>query len=332
MNMVTRDSTLFLVWGPPSHGPRSKVFGRVLGIDVEFVEGSRRRGLLAAPLKYPIQLAKTIRLLRRRRPRLVFVQSPPSFAPLVVWAMASILRMRFVIDAHSDAFQSVYWTRPAWLYRRLARAALATIVTNEHFAEDLRRHGAEALVLRDIPTEFPEGGTYSFPDGFNVAVVSTFADDEPTEEVLATAAALPEVTFHITGDAGRADQGLVGGAAANVRFTGFLRDEDYYQLLRGADAVMCLTTRNHTMQRGACEALSLGRPIITSDWPLLKDYFHEGTVHVDNTAHGIRIGVEDLRINHGRYLDGIRDLKSAQEDEWEMAFSMLSGLIEGEDR
>ena len=33
------------------------------------------------------------------------------------------------------------------------------------------------------------------------------------------------------------------------------------------DGILALTTHDHTMQRGACEAVSLGVPIITSDWP-----------------------------------------------------------------
>lgn len=321
---VPIQDALFLVWGPPSHGPRSRVFARALGIPIEFVTSTTRRGILVAPFKYAVQTIATIRILRDRRPALVFVQSPPSFAPLVV---ALFGRCRFVIDAHSDAMQAIHWTRPRFLYRWLARRAITTIVTNRTFADRIERWGAHALVLRDVPTEFPQDGSYPLADGKNIAVVSTFASDEPTTEIVKAAARLPEVTFHITGDRRRAPSELVSNLPANVNLTGFLPDADYYALLRGAHAVMCLTTRDDTMQRGACEALSLGRPIITSRTTLLEDYFRLGTVHVENTEEAIRGGIERLFENQIGFEKEIELLQLEQWREWDQARSALHALI-----
>ena len=324
MRFPTGETPLFLIWGPPSYGPRSKVFARAVGADIEFIHTVKGRGPWVAPAKYVAQFVRTVRLLRSRRPHTVFVQSPPSFAPLTVWLIGRWSGVRLVIDAHSDAFQAPHWTRPRWLYRRLARAAAATVVTNEHFAELVRSWGATAVVLPDIPARFPEGGAYPLGDGFNVTVVSTFAGDEPICEVLDAAGSMDGVVFHVTGNVDRADRALLSNAPNNVIFTGFLSDDDYYQLLRGSDAVMCLTTRDNTMQRGACEALSLGRPIITSDWPLLRSYFSDGTIHVDNTAGGIRAGVEAMRQEHARCLEGIERLQEDQERQFAASFAALA--------
>lgn len=330
IRFASGDDPLFIVWGPPSYGPRSKIFARAVGADIEFIHTVKGRGPWVAPVKYVAQFVRTVRLLRSRRPHTVFVQSPPSFAPLTVWLVGRWSGVRLVIDAHSDAFQAPHWTRPRWLYRRLARAAAATVVTNEHFAELVRGWGATAVVLQDIPARFPEGGTYPFADGFNVTVVSTFADDEPIGEVLDAAASLDGVVFHVTGNIDRADRTLVSSAPENVIFTGFLSDDDYYELLRGSDAVMCLTTRDNTMQRGACEALSLGRPIITSDWPLLRSYFSEGAAHVDNTVDGIRLGVGAVRADHDSYLKGIEALQSVQRAQFERSFGVLAEKLGAE--
>ena len=79
------DKALFLVWGPPAYGPRSRALSQELGIrDISYVYSTRRRGLLSAPLKYPYQAILTLLLLFKRRPQLVFVQSPPSIAVLFV--------------------------------------------------------------------------------------------------------------------------------------------------------------------------------------------------------------------------------------------------------
>jgi glycosyltransferase involved in cell wall biosynthesis len=320
---------LFLVWGPPSHGPRSRVLARELGIDISFVHATERRGLLIAPLKYGYQAPATLVLLLRRRPGVVFVQSPPSLAVLVVALYAAVTGTRFIVDAHSDAMLSPIWTRPRWLYRLLARRALATVVTNEHFAATIRSWDGRALVLRDIPTAFPTGGSAALDAGFHVLVVNTFADDEPLAEVLAAAATSDGVTFHVTGNTHRAPAKLLEAAPRNVRFTGFLPDVEYYALMRACDAVLCLTTRDHTMQRGACEALSVGRPIITSRWPLLRSYFRQGTVHVDNTAAGIHAGVEQMRVGHPRYEREIQGLQAQQREEWTSALTALLAPLRG---
>lgn len=323
------DKSLFLVWGPPSHGPRSRVFARELGIeDIHFVYRTRRRGALAAPYKYSYQAIQTLRLLFRERPEIVFIQSPPSFAVLFVYLYCRFSGGRYVVDAHSAAMLHPVWTRPRWLYRFLARRAVATIVTNEHFAQQIESWGARALVLRDIPTEFPDGGPYpGLNGGFNVVVVSTFADDEPLDEVFEAATTLPGAHFYVTGKKSQAAAGLLARAPQNVHFTDFLPDEAYYGLMRSGDAIMCLTTRDHTMQRGACEALSLGKPIITSDWPLLRGYFNKGAVHVANDSDGIRAGVETMRTNYSDYQAGINDLRAEQHDEWRRQSTELIRLL-----
>jgi glycosyltransferase involved in cell wall biosynthesis len=323
---VNPDRTLFVVWGPPSHGPRSKVFARELGIDVEFMTATNRRGGLVAPYKYLVQTAMTLRVLLRRRPRLIFVQSPPSVATWVVAAYAVVTGADYVIDAHSAAMLARRWNRPRWLNRLVRRRALVTIVTNEHFAGQLEADGATALVLRDIPTSFPTAAEPELPEGFHALVVNTFNFDEPLDEVLEAARRLPDVTFHVSGRAERHPR-VVATAPPNVEFTGFLADEDYHALMKRADVVMCFTSRDHTMQRGACEALSLGRPIITSDWPLLRTYFHRGTVHVDNTAAGMAAAVEEVRHNHAHYVAEIERLREYQQDQWSQARSRLEELF-----
>ena len=340
---------LFLVWGPPSHGPRSRVFARELDIkQLHFVYSTTRRGLLAAPLKYSYQAVATLRLLWRLRPRVIFVQSPPSLAVLIVYLYSLFANSHYVVDAHSDAFHSPIWSRPRWLHRFLARRAVTTIVTNEHFQELLESWGAHAFILRDIPTTFPDKGGYPVQGQFNVVVVNSFADDEPLAEILQAAEELdgvhqrlteqvktsPPIHFYITGKTSRASGDIAariaqpGQLPQNVHFTDFLPDADYYALMNSADAVMCLTTRDHTMQRGACEALSLGKPIITSRWPLLRTYFHRGTVHVDNTAAGIRGGIMELFAQHDHYRNEIKALQKGQLQEWHDKVALLTGLLQ----
>jgi glycosyltransferase involved in cell wall biosynthesis len=325
---VLRHRALFLVWGPPSHGPRSKVFARELGItNLHFIYGTRRRGWWAAPFKYSYQAFQTLLLLFRQRPRLVFVQSPPSFAVLFVYLYCALTGSHYLVDTHSDALQSRYWTRPRFLYRFLARRAAATIVTNTHFQAQFAQWGARAIVIHNIPSQFAAEPVAPLPAPFNLVVVNSFAYDEPLAAVLAAASALPDVQFHITGNKRRAHPDLLTHAPPNVHFTDYLPDPAYYGLLQASQGVMCLTTRDHTMQRGACEALSLGRPIITSHWPLLRAYFSQGTLHVDNSPEALIAAVRELRRNYPTYLAQITTLRDAKQQEWENNVAQLAHLV-----
>jgi len=294
---------------------------------LHFVHSTSRRGLWAAPFKYSYQAVATLRLLFQKRPKVVFVQSPPSFAVLCVYVYCRLTKARYVVDAHSAALQYWYWTWPQWLSRLWAGSAITTIVTNEHFQQRIKEWSGRAFILRDIPTSFDKEDSYPMNGRFNIAVVNTFSEDEPIVEVLEACENLPEVQFYVTGKKERARPKMVEEAPANVHFTGYLGDEAYYALLSSSDAVMCLTTRNHTMQRGACEALSLGKPIITSDWPLLRQYFHQGTVHVANSSQSIGQGVREMMEGYDEYQAGIMELQLAQREEWQKKVEELMALI-----
>jgi glycosyltransferase involved in cell wall biosynthesis len=319
--------SMFIVWAARHRGTRSAWIAESLAVDeLRYFAPTSGRGMAAALRKYPVQLLSTIWALVRARPRILLVQSPPSFAAWTSALYSAVRRSVYLVDAHSDAFERGIWTRPAWITRLVARGAVATIVTNEHWAEMVRGWGGRAICVPSIPVEFAVGGAPALPPGPNVAVVNTWARDEPLREVLEAARELPGVTFHVTGRNDRVAQ-LDPPPAPNVHFTGFLAEADYHALLRAADAVVCLTTRNHTMQNGACEALAHGTPIVTSDWPVLRDYFSAGAAHVDNSAEGIKRGVEAVLRDPEAYRTSVRLLREQRTAEWMQTRQHILDLV-----
>jgi hypothetical protein len=91
---------------------------------------------------------------------------------------------------------------------------------------------------------------------------------------------------------------------------------------------MCLTTRDHTMQRGACEAVSLGRPVITSDWPLLRSAFPLGAAFADNTADGIVAAIRQVREDHERFRAEAERLRNDRVRDWATQRAVLATLLE----
>lgn len=316
---------LFLVWNVPGRGSRSRVFAEMLGIDLLYVYSTTRRGLWVAPWKYGYQAVVTLWKLFTRRPRVIFVQSPPGFAVMFSHLYCAVTGARFITDAHTAAIDCGWWSRPERLYRWLARKALLTIVTNDVHAERIRSWNAHAVVIPDIPTTFDTTVDYPLDSGvFNIAVVSTFSPDEPLDAMIDAVRDLDGVVLHVTGSPPGAATVAGTPMPPNVRMTGYLPDTTYFGLLDRCDAVMCLTTRDNTMQNGACEALSLGTPVITSRWQVLTDYFRQGAVAVDNDAADIKQGILRMIAGHDRYRREIVDLQHEQRATWERG---LRGLV-----
>jgi glycosyltransferase involved in cell wall biosynthesis len=233
---------------------------------------------------------------------------------LLAWLWTCFSGAELVIDSHTGAFDGP-WARMLWLHRFLSRRATTTLVTNEPLRARVAAWGARALILEDrVPDLQPARGPVN--DRFSVVLVSSFAADEPLTEVLAAAAELPSYLFFVTGRAPAHCAALVAGAPANVTFTGFVPRADYVALLNRVDAVMVLVKRDLTLLCGAYEAAAVEQPLITSDWPVLRNYFDRGALYVDNSPAQIRDAVCEARRRNGELREGIRQLKRALAIDW----------------
>ena len=255
--------------------------------------------------------------------------SPPVFCGLAAYALYTRWSgATLVIDAHTGAFNNKRWRRLQWLQDWVGRRAATTIVTNDYLKQQVTAWNAHAFVLTDVPVIPTEQRQVHLDEAqFNIVVVSTASYDEPIAQILEAAARMPGVTFYITGNYA-ARQDIIGTAPGNVRFTGYIPDDEFYGLLGAAQTIMCLTTENHTIQSGAGEALWLGRPIITSDWPLLREYFSTGTIYVNNTADGIQQAVMKMRDNLQSFEAEIQALQANRRQEWLDKTSALMALIQ----
>jgi hypothetical protein len=106
-----------------------------------------------------------------------------------------------------------------------------------------------------------------------------------------------------------------------------LPDTQYIGLLRTVDAILVLTTRDHTLQLGGCEAVSVGKPLIVSDWPYLRQFFSKGAVYVSNTAEGIYRGMCQMQQQQHQMQQGVLDLRRENRQEWEARLGQLNALF-----
>ena len=317
--------TSFITWYP--YCRRSDALADALGGSSHLIHYLRFKTPLHAPLKYVLQTVTTLRVLLHERPELILVAVPPLFAALPTWFWARMTGALFVIDAHTGIFDDRRWSWLMPLTRALFRRADAVIVTGPHLRDRVAAWGGRPVVIGDIPVSFVDGRAPAPCAKPRVVVVNTFSFDEPVEALLEAARRLPEAEFFVTGDVRHARAEWLATRPANVTFTGFVSEDDYAGLLRAADTVVVLTTHDHTMQRGGYEAVALAKPLVTSDWELLRDTFSRGTVHVVNEPAAIASGIRDALARRTALHEEMETLRTERRALFDTRITALRGML-----
>lgn len=307
---------VFISWAP--HCSRSDNIARELGARSYMIYeerwGSRPATII---LKYLAQALQTFRVLRQEKADVAFVMTPPVFAGLSVLMYSWFRPLQYVIDVHTAALLMPRWRRLQWLQRWVCRKAATTLVTNDHLGGLVQQGGGHTTIVRDVPVQYPCSSRFAEKSAFTVAVICSFNYDEPIAQIMEAAAQLPSVRFLFTGDPTPLAPELRRMMPDNAQLTGFLSGEDYGSLLTHADAVMSLTTRDHTMLRGAYEAVYLGTPVVVSNWELLRSAFDDGAVHVDNSAADIATGIRKIQADPAGYRQGASRLRQRKLQRWD---------------
>ena len=332
--------------GPDLATPVSRPAPHVRSLWVTWSVHRRTTGLCAAwdvplhiihcrrtgALRWVERALRTLGLLWRTRPEILFVQNPS----LALTTLAALSRRVFgyylVVDAHNEGVRPFF--RQGRLVHRLTRRLLgtadATIVTNAALAKDVLAAGGRPLVLPDsLPEpELPARAPAIERAPFRVAVISSFKADEPVAAILAAAAKLSDVSFDFTGDARRFRHG--NGLPTNVRLTGYLTDRAFWKLLSQSTVICDLTLKPDCIVCGAYEALSLAKPMILSDNPGTRHIFGSASVLTDNTPDSIASAIRTAIAERSRLAGSARALRDAYAAPWQVqAVATLETICAG---
>jgi glycosyltransferase involved in cell wall biosynthesis len=333
---------VFIVWAP--YSPRSENLSELLNASLFLISHKFKRKMYT-PIKYPLLFIRTFYILKKEKPDIVFLQTPPIFCPLSAIIYYQYLKRgkrkynATIIDAHAKSFDKP-WSYFRTLNKLIMKRASFVIVNNAELqTEVFQNYGVRPILLTDrIPSfekykssstkeikQHEHEKTYNDSSNNNkplrIAVIASFASDEPLGQVLKAASTLPWVEFYITGDKSLADRKLFKIKPQNVIFTGFMDYNNYLCLLEDVDSIMVLTNRSRTMLSGAYEALALEKPLIASNWDALKQYFNRGTIHIDNSSKQIEEAINLIQINKEELAKDMRQLKIERNNEWEQKFA-----------
>lgn len=298
-------------------------------LSMELVElVTRKRGLA----RYAELVPRTIAILRERKPRTLLVQSPSLVLALLCLLLRPVLGYRLVVDAHNEAVipfkNKGHLIR--WLTDLVNRRADLVIVTNRQLADHITKLGTRCVVLPDRMPQAPALPPAGEPAGdvFDVAVIATYAADEPVEAIFEAAREAGDpFRFHVTGNPAKLDARVRALAPPNMRFTGFLEDTDFWSLLRDCDVVMDLTLADNCLVCGAYEALAVGTPLILSGNAASRELFADSACHVDNSPRSIADALRDARGRHLQLKASVLAVKERMTSQWQVQASTLLAEI-----
>lgn len=324
---MRRAGILALTWA--AHNPQIEHLAECMGATIHCLDILWLKRRIFLPLRYGLLWLWTWRLLLVRRPSCVVVTNTPAFAPLCVACYCLATRTPFVLDVHGHSL-GYQWAWAVPLQRLLARKAITNIVDQNLHRQLFEDWGAAITLLERAPVSGGSPAASPARPGtgpFTITVINTFAGDEPLDVLLAAARQLPEVQLRILGDTARAPSALIEGAPPNVTFTGYLRDDAFWGLLRASNAVMTLTTTRYSLVSGGVETMALARPAILSRQPALTAYFTKGTVFVDHTADSMAAGIRQAMAQEQQLAGEMTELLAEKRARWEAVFQEFMQLV-----
>ena len=324
--MATTGSRIWITW---ERQRRSLELAKRLGCELHLLETGAPYLLRALLLGL-----KTLRILSRR-PGVVYVQNPSILLAALAALMRPALGYVLVVDRHSNF--KLHTSRNPWpkwrLFHQLSRYSVPradlTIVTNQRLAALIQAWGGRPFVLPDPLPELPQARRRDLGEP-TVVCVSSFGTDEPIAEVLSAAGIVGEgLRVVITGNPAKLPEEVKRRAPANVRFSGFLAEEEFQELIASCDAIMALTTQPNTLLCAGYEAVALGQPMILSDQEDLVSYFAKGRVATRNDAESIAAAMATAVAEREALRAECRDLAVELERSWSLRFDELQDTVSG---
>lgn len=307
-NRAIMNKCLWITW--EGHR-RTKSLISLLNINLYKVSSSSKITFL----KYTFLLKKTLRLLMKKQPNILFVQNPSMILAFFCTIFQCICRRKIVVDAHNIGIFFEHKNRVIQLCGQLCnifiiKKASLIIVTNRSLARFVLSKEGRPFILPDPIPVLARKNKIKLKGQSNVLFICTFSSDEPYLEVIKAFESLSEKIFlYVTG---KCPPNLQKKRTKNIVFTGFLPEQEYIDYLYASDLIIDLTLRQNCLVCGAYEALAVNKSFILSDTIEQKKYFGKAAIYTKNDSDSIRKAVV-YALNQKRNIEIAEKIKQEKE-------------------
>lgn len=278
--------------------------------------------------RYFVLIPKTIRIIMKDRPKVLFVQNPSLVLTTLAVFMKNFFDYYLVMDLHTIYFKpgklSEIFFKIMSSYS-LRRSDLIIVTNEEYKTEIQRRTDKEIIILPDKIPDLGKNKRLELKGKENIVSICSFSrsGDEPYIEITKAAKLLDKNIFvYMTGNYKNADinRKLL---PKNFILTGFLKIDQYRNLISSADAILVLTRCNNCLVCGGYEAIAAGKPLILSNKKVLKDYFNKGSIFTENISYEIAEAIQKAIAGKRLLSREICQLKNIKEEEWKSQWNNL---------
>lgn len=319
------EKIIFIGWD--GFDQRNEAYGDILDAKTVYIEKSYT-STFRKIISWFTKSIKTFSSIKKLKPQIVIVKNTHFVIATVVWLFRFVFKYKLVYDSHSCSFSNSL-NYPQSIHKFLSQRADLYLVTNDENKQVIKSWGGNVQIIHFPPINYDNQIFGEFPtsDKFNLCYVNTYSSDEPYLEVIDAIKEMDNVHLYITGNTKKCKHSLTN--LPNVTHTGFISREEYLGLLKNSDAIIVLTNRDNTMQKGGNEAVYLEKPIITSDFAFLRNYFSKGAVYVKSDKASIEKGINEMISDFETLKKDIKLLKTELYEQNIKSVHKIKELIEG---
>lgn len=288
--------------------------------------------------RYIFLLCKTIAIILKKRPDIVFCQNPSLILTGALCLSKFIFDFILIVDRHSNfKFYTKDSCNIKWILFHLLsdftlKIADLTIVTNFPLASIVENKGGKVSVLPDKIPIFCKPKLIPLLKGsVNFLFICTYSKDEPVGLVLDVFSVISnDYHLYVTGNYNNFDKLNNYSKFNNIHFLGFIPDEEYISYLFGCDVIIVLTTEDMTLNCGSYESVAVGKVQIVYGTDVIRGYFNSGAVYLSNLNENDLIlsvfsAVEKCK-NSGS--NDVAMLRMELNSDWNAKFEKISKMIE----
>lgn len=327
---INSEKIIFISW--TSGGKHTELLAKSLNAKLFFIDkfiSGNSKNIIIVAIDYLIKILRTMLIIIITHPKVIFVQNPPTIAPVVVVLLSKLFKFKTIIDTHNGAFEK------PWIGLPLHKWALnnASIVTihNEVLLNDLIKNKAfksvNFYVLNSRISEFSPSLKTSISKEYFL-IVSSFASDEPMMKLLEGISDFLKLSdkflFKVTGNYNRQPQVYSNfRKIRGIEFLGFISDSDYQKILVNAYGVISVSSRNTVQQFSLMEAIGAGIPFISNRNLTNVDLYKDKMILIEIDKQSIVNGILEFISRKDELDRNIVLLKNDLMGKWKSDFHKL---------